>query len=319
MRRCPEQNRGRRGPAVRPAGARRPSPPPASRSHRRARSAALPSPARPARAPPPRWPRWPRRSPAPRCRRRTRCRNVACGGRRWPAAAARCLSRAGTGGHHRRWRLARPSATPVARPRRESPDRGSPRRSARPGPTFRRTPWSRTAGVATPSWRLSLAFRSTAIAASHSASNVTLPSHRGADQLSPAQPTGWPGAPVSVLVLDLSSKTDPNPISEQEVDMSEEAFVYEAIRTPRGKQKNGALHEVQPLSLVVGLVDELRKRFPDLDENLISDMILGVVSPVGDQGGDIARAAVLAAGMPDTTGGVQLNRFCASGLEAVNI
>jgi acetyl-CoA C-acetyltransferase len=100
--------------------------------------------------------------------------------------------------------------------------------------------------------------------------------------------------------------------------MSEEAFVYEAIRTPRGKQKNGSLHEVKPLSLVVGLINELRSRFPDLDENLISDTVLGCVSPVGDQGGDIARTAVLAAGMPDTVGGVQLNRFCASGLEAVN-
>jgi acetyl-CoA C-acetyltransferase len=100
--------------------------------------------------------------------------------------------------------------------------------------------------------------------------------------------------------------------------MSEEAFIYEAIRTPRGKQRNGSLHEVKPLNLVVGLIGELRNRFPDLDENLISDVILGVVSPVGDQGGDIARAAVLAAGLPDTTGGVQLNRFCASGLEAVN-
>jgi len=100
--------------------------------------------------------------------------------------------------------------------------------------------------------------------------------------------------------------------------MSEEAFIYEAIRTPRGKQRNGSLNEVKPLSLVVGLIDELRRRFPDLDENLISDVVLGVVSPVGDQGADIARAAVLAAGMPDTVGGVQLNRFCASGLEAVN-
>ena len=100
--------------------------------------------------------------------------------------------------------------------------------------------------------------------------------------------------------------------------MSEEAFVYEAIRTPRGKQKNGSLHEVKPLSLVVGLIEELRKRHPDLDENIISDVILGCVSPVGDQGGDIARAAVLASGMPVTSGGVQLNRFCASGLEAVN-
>ncbi|TAM72279.1 acetyl-CoA C-acetyltransferase, partial [Mycobacterium sp.] len=100
--------------------------------------------------------------------------------------------------------------------------------------------------------------------------------------------------------------------------MSEEAFIYEAIRTPRGKQRNGSLNEVKPLSLIVGLVDELRRRFPDLDATLISDMILGVVSPVGDQGGDIARTAVLAAGLPDTVGGVQLNRFCGSGLEAVN-
>jgi acetyl-CoA C-acetyltransferase len=100
--------------------------------------------------------------------------------------------------------------------------------------------------------------------------------------------------------------------------MSEEAFIYEAIRTPRGKQRNGALNEVKPINLVVGLIDELRSRHPDLDETLISDVVLGVVSPVGDQGGDIARTAVLAAGLPDTTGGVQLNRFCASGLEAVN-
>jgi acetyl-CoA C-acetyltransferase len=100
--------------------------------------------------------------------------------------------------------------------------------------------------------------------------------------------------------------------------MSEEAFIYEAIRTPRGKQRNGSLNEVKPLNLVVGLIDELRSRFPDLDVNQISDTVLGVVSPVGDQGGDIARTAVLAAGLPDTTGGVQLNRFCASGLEAIN-
>jgi acetyl-CoA C-acetyltransferase len=100
--------------------------------------------------------------------------------------------------------------------------------------------------------------------------------------------------------------------------MSEEAFIYEAIRTPRGKQKNGSLTEVKPLNLVVGLIEELRRRHPDLDESLISDVVLGCVSPVGDQGGDIARTAVIAAGMPDTVGGVQLNRFCASGLEAVN-
>ncbi|MGV0838082.1 acetyl-CoA C-acetyltransferase [Mycolicibacterium thermoresistibile] len=101
--------------------------------------------------------------------------------------------------------------------------------------------------------------------------------------------------------------------------MSEEAFIYEAIRTPRGKQRNGSLHEVKPISLVTGLIDEMRRRYPELDENLISDVILGVVSPVGDQGAVIARTAVLASGMPDTTGGVQINRFCASGLEAVNM
>ena len=100
--------------------------------------------------------------------------------------------------------------------------------------------------------------------------------------------------------------------------MSEEAFIYEAIRTPRGKGKNGALTEVKPLNLVTGLIDELRSRHPNLDVNMVSDVILGCVSPVGDQGGDIARTAVIAAGMPDTVGGFQLNRFCASGLEAVN-
>ncbi|MGX9213629.1 acetyl-CoA C-acetyltransferase [Mycobacteroides abscessus] len=98
-----------------------------------------------------------------------------------------------------------------------------------------------------------------------------------------------------------------------------EAFIYEAVRTPRGKQRGGALNEIKPLNLVVGLIEEIRHRHPDLDENLISDVVLGVVSPVGDQGGDIARTAVLAVGLPDTTGGVQLNRFCASGLEAINI
>ncbi|MCW1957155.1 MAG: acetyl-CoA C-acetyltransferase [Mycobacterium sp.] len=100
--------------------------------------------------------------------------------------------------------------------------------------------------------------------------------------------------------------------------MSEEAFIYEAIRTPRGKGKNGALTEVKPLNLITGLIGELRSRHPNLDENMVSDVILGCVSPVGDQGGDIARTAVIAAGMPDTVGGFQLNRFCASGLEAVN-
>ena len=99
-----------------------------------------------------------------------------------------------------------------------------------------------------------------------------------------------------------------------------EAFVYDAIRTPRGRGKvSGALHEVKPISLVVGLIDEIRRRFPELDPNTVDDVVLGVVSPIGDQGGDIAKTAAIAAGLPHTVAGVQLNRFCASGLEAVNI
>ncbi len=95
--------------------------------------------------------------------------------------------------------------------------------------------------------------------------------------------------------------------------------MYDHLRTPRGKGKAaGSLHEVKPVDLVVGLIDELRERNPELDTNRIDDVVLGVVSPVGDQGGDIAKTAALAAGLPETTAGVQLNRFCASGLEAVN-
>ncbi|MET9215531.1 MULTISPECIES: acetyl-CoA C-acetyltransferase [unclassified Nocardia] len=102
--------------------------------------------------------------------------------------------------------------------------------------------------------------------------------------------------------------------------MTTEAYIYEAIRTPRGRgKKNGSLHSVKPIDLTVGLIQELRGRFPNLDEDQISDLILGVVTPVGDQGMDIARVAVTIAGLPDTVGGFQLNRFCASGLEAVNL
>ncbi|MFG2216162.1 acetyl-CoA C-acetyltransferase [Streptomyces sp. NPDC048685] len=102
--------------------------------------------------------------------------------------------------------------------------------------------------------------------------------------------------------------------------MSTEAFVYDAIRTPRGRGKaNGALHGTKPIDLVVGLIHELRSRFPGLDPAAIDDIVLGVVSPLGDQGSDIARIAAIAAGLPDTVAGVQENRFCASGLEAVNL
>ncbi|UVE94987.1 acetyl-CoA C-acetyltransferase [Dietzia sp. B32] len=99
-----------------------------------------------------------------------------------------------------------------------------------------------------------------------------------------------------------------------------EAFIYDAIRTPRGKGKpGGALHGVKPIDLVVGLIEETRRRFPDLDENRISDIILGIVTPLGDQGMDLPRIAALAAGMPDTVAGVQINRFCASGLTSINM
>jgi acetyl-CoA C-acetyltransferase len=98
-----------------------------------------------------------------------------------------------------------------------------------------------------------------------------------------------------------------------------QAFVYDAIRTPRGRGKaTGTLHEVKPVDLVVGLLDEVRARNPGLDPERVDDVVLGVVTPIGDQGGDIAKAAALAAGYPETVAGVQLNRFCASGLEAVN-
>jgi acetyl-CoA C-acetyltransferase len=98
-----------------------------------------------------------------------------------------------------------------------------------------------------------------------------------------------------------------------------EAFVYDHLRTPRGKGKAaGSLHEVKPVDLIVGLLDEVRTRNPELDPNRVDDVVLGVVSPIGEQGGDIAKTAALAAGYPETVAGVQLNRFCASGLEAVN-
>src|SRR6201747_2383251 len=99
-----------------------------------------------------------------------------------------------------------------------------------------------------------------------------------------------------------------------------EALVFDAIRTPRGKGKvNGSLHATKPVDLVVGLMHEMLSRNPDLDPDRIDDVVLGCVSPIGDQGADIAKTAAIKAGLPDTVSGVQLNRFCASGLEAVNV
>ncbi|MBV9822249.1 MAG: acetyl-CoA C-acyltransferase, partial [Actinobacteria bacterium] len=102
--------------------------------------------------------------------------------------------------------------------------------------------------------------------------------------------------------------------------MTTEAFVYDAVRTPRGRGKQtGSLHEAKPVSLVTGLIAELQRRNPGLDPARIEDVILGVVSPIGDQGAVIARTAALAAGLTTSGAGVQVNRFCASGLEAVNL
>jgi acetyl-CoA C-acetyltransferase len=99
-----------------------------------------------------------------------------------------------------------------------------------------------------------------------------------------------------------------------------DALVFDAIRTPRGKGKvNGSLHTTKPVDLVVGLMHEMLIRNERLDPKRVDDVVLGCVSPVGDQGADIAKTAAIKAGLPDTVAGVQLNRFCASGLEAVNI
>jgi len=101
---------------------------------------------------------------------------------------------------------------------------------------------------------------------------------------------------------------------------STDAFVFDAIRTPRGRGKsNGSLHTTKPIDLVVGLMHELLSRNENLDPNRVDDVVLGCVTPIGDQGADIAKTAAVRAGLPDTVAGVQLNRFCASGLEAVNI
>ena len=98
-----------------------------------------------------------------------------------------------------------------------------------------------------------------------------------------------------------------------------EAFVYDAIRTPRGKgKKDGSLYEVKPINLLAGLLTELQRR-NDFDTAKVDDVVMGVVSPVGEQGSVIAKVAALKAGWNFTCSGVQINRFCASGLEAVNL
>ncbi len=98
-----------------------------------------------------------------------------------------------------------------------------------------------------------------------------------------------------------------------------EAFIYDAIRTPRGRGKaSGRLHEVKPVTLLADLLNTLRERNGFASEQ-VDDIVLGCVTPVGDQGADIAKTAALAAGWHDDVAGVTLNRFCASGAEAVNM
>jgi acetyl-CoA C-acetyltransferase len=101
--------------------------------------------------------------------------------------------------------------------------------------------------------------------------------------------------------------------------MMSEAFIFDALRTPRGKGKaDGALYSVKPVNLVAGLLTALQSR-NQLDTSQVDDIVLGCVTPVGDQGADIAKTAALVADWAVNVAGVQINRFCASGLEAVNL
>lgn len=97
-----------------------------------------------------------------------------------------------------------------------------------------------------------------------------------------------------------------------------EAYIYDAVRTPRGRGKSdGSLHEVQPIQLLTSVLKEIQQR-NQLDTNYVDDVIIGCVTPIGEQGADIARTAVIEAGYAESVAGVQLNRFCSSGLEAIN-
>jgi len=98
-----------------------------------------------------------------------------------------------------------------------------------------------------------------------------------------------------------------------------EAYIYDAVRTPRGKGKSdGSLHEITPVQLATQVLEAVRDR-NEIDAGEIEDVALGCVSPVGEQGAVVTRTAILNAGYPETTSGIQVNRFCASGLEAINI
>ncbi len=98
-----------------------------------------------------------------------------------------------------------------------------------------------------------------------------------------------------------------------------DAYIYDAVRTPRGKGKSdGSLHEITPVSLATQVLEAVRDR-NEIDTAEIDDVAMGCVSPVGEQGAVITRTAILNAGYDESTAGIHVNRFCASGLEAVNI
>ncbi|MEM6583233.1 MAG: acetyl-CoA C-acetyltransferase [Pseudomonadota bacterium] len=100
--------------------------------------------------------------------------------------------------------------------------------------------------------------------------------------------------------------------------MSHSAYIYDAVRTPRSKGKpSGSLHEVKPIDLGAGLLRELQSRH-DLDTAYVDDVVMGCVTPIGEQGSDVAKMIVQNADWDESVPGVQLDRFCASGLEAVN-
>jgi len=120
------------------------------------------------------------------------------------------------------------------------------------------------------------------------------------------------------FLMDCPVEPDDDTHKEETPTMTD-AYIYDALRTPRGKgKKSGSLHEITALQLATQALEAVRDR-NDLDTRLVDDVVLGCVSPVGEQGADIARAAVLNANYAEETAGVQINRFCASALEATNM
>jgi len=119
---------------------------------------------------------------------------------------------------------------------------------------------------------------------------------------------------TSTIVLSSNATTN-----SRDISMTEEAYIYDAVRTPRGRGKSdGALHEVKPVTLLGQTLTALQER-TSLDTSLVDDIVMGCVTPIGEQGADIAKTAALAVDWDECVPGVQLNRFCASGLEAVNL